>query len=108
MQKQQVMTSSQKYARLPGWKCLLLTASMLLSGGSLALFVPSQAVFAYANWPLGTFICRAGDGGSGGSANNASNGAAGGPGGDCVNGIKGSVGAPGGDHNSPGGNVGFP
>jgi len=76
---------------------------MLLPGGSLAILVPSQAAYADAGWPQTFFICRAGDGGNGGVANNGSAGAGGAPGGDCVNGPKGGNGAPGGDHGSPGG-----
>lgn len=105
------MTGSQKRAQLSLWKRLILIAGMLLPGGSLAMLVPSQTAYAEASWPLGSFICRAGDGGNGGIAINGSNGAVGGSGGSCVNGNKGGDGGAGGDHGSPGGpggSVGFP
>jgi hypothetical protein len=104
MLKQQALAGSQKYIQLSAWKRLILIAGMLLPGGLLAMFVPSQAAYADGGWwPQSIFICRAGDGGPGGVATNESNGAAGGSGGDCTNGPHGGTGGAGGDHGSAGG-----
>jgi len=108
MLKQQVMTASQKKLQFSLWKRLILIASMLLPGGSLAMLVPSQAAYANPSWPQINSTCRAGDGGPGGTAINSPVGAGGAPGGDCVFGNKGGTGGSGGDHGSaggPGGNV---
>ena len=103
MRKRQAMAGRQKHVQLALWKRLLLIASMLLPGGSLAMLAPSQTAYAEAGWPQTIFICRAGDGGNGGVATNGSNGAAGGSGGDCSFGPHGGAGGVGGDHGSPGG-----
>jgi hypothetical protein len=103
MLKQQTMAGRPKCVQLSVWKRLILIAVMLLPGGSLTMLAPSQTAYADSGGPQNVFICRAGDGGNGGTAINGSNGAAGAPGGDCTNGFKAGSGAPGGDHGSPGG-----
>lgn len=103
MRKRQAMAGSQKHVQLALWKRLLLIAGMLLPGGSLAMLAPSQTAYAKAGWPQGFFICRAGDGGNGGIANNQSNGAHGRPGGDCTNGPSAGRGGPGGSSSGIGG-----
>lgn len=103
MLKQQEMVMRQKHVGLCVWKRLILIAGMLLPGGSLAALAPSQAAYAQSGWSQSPFICRAGNGGNGGIADNRSSGANGGTGGDCVNGPRGGDGAPGGMNSSPGG-----
>lgn len=101
------MTDRPKHVQLSAWKRLILIAS-ILPGVSFATLIPSHTAYANSGWPQSVFICRAGDGGSGGVAINGSNGAAGAPGGDCTNGPRAGQGAPGGDHGSaggPGGNI---
>ncbi len=106
MLEQYMITESQKYVGLSLWKRLILIAGILLPGGSLVVFIPSQTVYAQNGWSGAPFTCRAGWGGNGGFADNRSSGANGGTGGDCVNGPRGGDGAPGGLNSSPGGQGG--
>lgn len=75
---------------------------MLFSGGSFATLVPSQAAYAHNNSPNThhhtgrkgdniqkqsiklVVVCKAGNGGQGGSATRKSSGATGGSGGNCI------------------------
>jgi hypothetical protein len=102
MRKKQSMIGSQKSFQMPSWKRVTLVAAMLFSGGSLAGFVPSQVAYAHSNGPTThhhsgykerstqtrslklLIVCKAGNGGKGGSATRKSSGATGGSGGNCI------------------------
>ncbi len=95
---QQATTDNRKCAQIPWWKRLSLVTAMLLSAGSFTVIGPSQAIYANASRPNTSHhisekvhetikllvVCKAGNGGKGGSAMQKSNGAAGGPGGNCI------------------------
>ncbi len=91
-------TGDQKHNQLPLWRRMTVVTAILFSGGSLATLVPSQAVYAHSNRSNTShhtrdkerkeninllIICKAGNGGKGGSATKKSNGATGGAGGSC-------------------------
>jgi hypothetical protein len=102
MLQQQAMRGSQKFVQLALWKRMILVTAMLLPGGSLAMLVPSQSVYAHSTKPSmhhhtghkGSstrtenikllIVCKTGNGGKGGSATRKSDGANGGSGGNCI------------------------
>jgi hypothetical protein len=103
MLKQKETARIQKYNQLSLCKRMTLVTAMLLSGGSLATLVPSQAAYAHSNKPNThhytgghkghstptaspklLIVCQSGNGGQGGSATKKSSGASGGPGGNCM------------------------
>lgn len=99
MLKQQQTMGNQAYHRFHLWKQMALITAMLISGGSLATLVPSQAAYAHSKPNTHhtshkgrsthtksikmLIVCQAGNGGQGGSATNKSSGATGGAGGSC-------------------------
>src|SRR5690348_4386378 len=108
MLERRARIEGQKHVGLSLWKRLILIASILLPGGSLATLIPGQTAYAQVGWSRPPFVCDAGHGGDGGIANHGSGGANGTAGGDCTNGPRGGDGAAGGQNNSfggPGGNI---
>jgi len=102
MLHQQAMTGRQKHIQLALWKRITLVTAMLFSGGALVRLTPGQAAYAHSNRASThhyaghkgrstrtesiklLIICKAGNGGKGGSATRKSSGATGGPGGNCM------------------------
>jgi hypothetical protein len=113
MIRQKLMEGTSKHVRLPLWKRLLLVTALLLSGETLVATASSQAAHAndvtHAHANGVTYImCRAGDGGHGGTSMFTTDGGRGGTGGDClINGAKGGTGGTATNHGGAGGDVLF-
>jgi hypothetical protein len=104
MLKRQKKISIHKHHRFQVWKQTALIIALLFSGTSLATLVPSQAAYAHSSrskMPHHSshsshkehgpdtkaikllIVCKAGNGGKGGTAMHKSSGAVGGAGGNC-------------------------